>query len=63
MELIVYDEDITKDDEVGRTRFSLRELGLINNKQNDRILQLNYYPSKDKVVPAGTLQISTLFSF
>ena len=59
----MYDEDVTKDDEVGRTRFSLRELGLINNKQNDRLLQLSYFQSKEKMVPAGTLQISTLFNF
>ena len=28
------DDDVTKDDEVGRTQFILRELGLINREEN-----------------------------
>lgn len=38
MELVVMDDDVTRDDEVGRTMFNLRELGLINPNQNQRLL-------------------------
>lgn len=58
MELVVMDDDMTKDDEVGRTIFNLRELGLINPNQNQRLLELVYFKSKDKPpIPAGTITI------
>ena len=58
------DDDVTTDDEVGRTMFNLRELGLINPNQNQRLLELVYFKSKDKApIPAGTISIETLFSF
>ena len=56
-------DTLSKDDEVGRTHFTLRELGLINPKQSDRALELVYGKTGSKTVSAGVIKISTLFNF
>lgn len=52
-----------RDDEVGRVSFSLREMGLISQRETHRALQLVYQESSKNPQPAGSLRISAVFSF
>jgi hypothetical protein len=62
MELRVMDRDFTKDDEVGRASFSLRELGLLSARETPRTLELVYSKNGKNPEPAGVLHIKTQFT-
>lgn len=58
LEIRVYDEDVLKDDEVGKVYLNVREAGFLSMKPIDRTCEL-YYKQK----PAGLLRLKALFSF
>lgn len=58
LEIRVFDEDVLKDDEVGKVYLNVREAGFLSMKPIERTCELFY-----KQKPAGFLKLKALFSF